>query len=494
MFHFKLLELATNMGPFAVLGSITAVALVGLGMIAVLDVKAAWTSEVLEGFTGMQEWRARLNGITNSFVKLGSEKLLAKVASRTEDPLLNKYAGKTLATYKRIKDAYLAVSFGYAALSRCIQHCEGVLSVKGVWKLVRVRDALRIAETPLRVTECNVSWFTEAVKPPQSTPEAPAFLPGYLSEALEALIGKINTWTKQIQDAPAQVESKRASAEQSLANCRRLYEELRMNGTTYGAFEDRVTGIELTSGQIAAVAQADPLGALDRSAELDQQIASLRKELEQAGKWLATIVTAGNNLTAQMAWVAEVRATALQCPWNDEAQQTCWLLKSADSNPDGLFAEAHDLIEQAKSALTSGNFSQVEADCTSANQKVAAVKTRVQAQFNAKASVDSKVPALRGQLTSLREDLAKATEGMGQSESDMAQLVTRACRAVEDRIGVIHSLYQDQRFADALAQLTGSEVNEHGMPIAKLMEQAKELLSLLKQAQKTAATVKAQLA
>jgi len=109
---------------------------------------------------------------------------------------------------------------------------------------------------------------------------------------------------------------------------------------------------------------------------------------------------------------------------------------------------------------------------------------QVQALFSAKNSIDEQMPKVQIQLASLRGELS--TVGTTAQCEEMARLVGTTCDAVEQRVREVHSFYQMEKFQEALALLTGAQGSDFGMPIAKLLEQAKSLLKSLKDATKAA--------
>jgi hypothetical protein len=526
----------------------------------------------LSGATGIKKWRDRLNTITDGFVALGTEPLLKKAVSTTEDPQLNQLRGDTLTRYKALKSQWTALSFAYNGSSRVVKKAESLLNVRGLWKSVTIRRAVKSLEDPIMIKEINPAAFVLAL--PKNAPKTPLYLPDYLFSVCERLIADIKTGLAAIKDAPGKVQTRLGNAEGELSKCETQRQDLHQKGIDFVLYKDRKGSIEVVHGQVTAMLASDPFGALTRCEELDRQIKGLLGELSQAAqvharlqgatqsltaceaqnealskqeiayapykdrvaaintlreqvegavgrdpgkalgtcaeldkaiKALASELTQAANIVKQLddadlelstkeEWVTKIRGTAVTCPWADarESDAPNWLLNTADSNPDSLFAQSKSLLSQARGSLASGNFPVISGEIKQAETARNQGAAMVQAQFDTKNTVDEQVPRVRAELTALHGEVL-ATTG-GSTSGEMSQLVQKACGAVEDRLHEIRDLYGKQKFVEAASLLTGTQGNEHGMPISKLLAQAKELCRLLKQAAEVAGNVQAQLA
>ena len=141
-------------------------------------------------------------------------------------------------------------------------------------------------------------------------------------------------------------------------------------------------------------------------------------------------------------------------------------------------------------SLSNGQLAAVAGECKQALAARTQADKLVKALIAAKTAVDEHVPRVRAELATIHSELAGVSSGTATNE--MAQLVQRTCKAVEERINEVHNLYLKQFFPEALTLLTGTAGSEYGLPVAKMLAQAKELLQLLKKAAQVASSLSQQ--
>ena len=250
--------------------------------------------------------------------------------------------------------------------------------------------------------------------------------------------------------------------------------------------------------RVETTALTDSLGAIPVCNDLDKAIQALAQEAEQAIKQWNNIVAGDKEQVEIVDRMAKVRSTRISCPWSDDnGEPVSWTLAAPDSNPDEQIARSKALLLQARASLASGKPASTEGECKQAKDARTQADRMVNAYINAKASVDEQVPKVRAELAAIRGELSGITDG--ESTHEMFHLIARTCAAVEGRISEVHSLYVKEQFTQALTLLTSTVGNEYGLPIAKLLSQAKdilnrakELLALLKQASQVTNTLKAE--
>jgi hypothetical protein len=266
------------------------------------------------------------------------------------------------------------------------------------------------------------------------------------------------------------------------------YDALHTAGVAYLPFDERHTAIAAKRAQVTATLQEDLPRAQQGCVDLEKAIAALTLELQQAKQHLATVSHGAVLLDDSKRRVAKVRATALTCDWwNDDGERVCWTLSNADSDPDSQLAQCETLLAQARQSLANGQLQSVAGEYNQALAALAQADKMVKGLLEAKAAVDEQVPHVRAELAAIHGQLVGITGG--DSTNEMAQLVERTCSAVESRIKEVRHLYTQQLFPEALNLLTGTAGSEYGLPIAKLLAQAKELLKLLQQAVQVAGTL-----
>lgn len=471
--------------------SLLGVCLVVLGVLALAEKKKRWTREVMNGGDGIKSWRQRLNQLTDRFVGLGAEPMLARAVSTTSDPYLNGFRGQTLAKYRELKGAYKALTFGYNAIAQVVKKAEFLLTQKGAVQALTIKRAAQAAEGPVMIKEVNPALFALAL--PREAPRPPLFTPAYLLDACERLVATINNLVQAINEVPGKVESRLSAVATTMAQMNEENAKLTLDGVKYGPYETRVASIDLQIAQIRAMIEVDPLGALSQVPELEKQVGTLKNELNGAAQMIAALAHSSSELAQAREWVAKVRATQVSCPWSEATSEksTTWKLTTTDSNPDPLFLQAETLAQQAITSLAAGNFHAATLEKKHADASCQQALKLVKDLIERKNAIDEQVPRVRAELTALTAEV-NATIGSGAAP-EMAALVFRACDAVEERINEIAALYGEQKFAEAAMLLSGTQGTEHGMPIAKLLAQANELCRLLKQASEVAGSVKAQL-
>jgi len=458
-----------------------------------LDMRAKWKNEILQGLTGVKDWRVRLNALTDRFVALGSEALLKRAASSSDDPVLTQLKGQTRALYVTLKDRYLSLSYSYNCGARAVQGAEAAFKAPGALKVVTIRRAGKLAERKLEIKEIGSDRYTRLLTPERYGPKPPEYHLQYVFDVSNKLVDEIAEGLKRIAAAPQQVTARLAAADKEIAAATALYNNLLENGAAYLPYEKSMTAIAAVVETIRAATQSDPLGAQAQCATLDQTIKALVTELNQAKQQLAAVGAAQNKLTATRQWVAKVRATNVTCPWADTPSEVAyWTLSNPDSDPDAQLLQAETLLTQASQSLAHGQLQTVSGECKQAVAALEQAEKMVKALFDAKTAVDEEVPRVRAELASINGELVGITGGATTNE--MAQLVKRTCAAVEGRITEVHAIYVKQNFPEAKNLLTGAAGNEYGMPVAKLLTQAKELLSLLQKAAQVANSLAAQTA
>jgi|GEM_PF-3514849 len=458
-----------------------------------LDMRAKWKNEILQGITGVKDWRVRLNALTDRYVALGSEALLKRAASASADPALTTLAGQTKALYVQLKDRYLALSYAYNCGARAVQGAEAAFKHQGALKVVSIRRAGKLSERRMEIKEIGAERYTRLLSPARMAPKPPEYQLQYVFDVSAKLIDEIVAGLKKIADAPAAVSSRLAAAAKEIAGAEALYNNLLENGATYLPYEKSTAAVTGLVDRIKSTVDSDPLGALALCANVDQAIKALVTELNQAKQQLAAVHAAQDKVTATRQWVAKVRSTNVTCPWSDApAEAAYWTLSNADSDPDALLLQAETLLTQASQSLAHGQLQTVSGECKQAVTALEQAEKMVKALFDAKTAVDEEVPRVRAELAAIHSELVGITGG--ETTHEMAQLVKRTCAAVEGRITEVHAIYQKQNFPEAKNLLTGAAGNEYGMPVAKLLTQAKELLGLLQKAALVANSLAAQTA
>jgi hypothetical protein len=556
-----------------IFAALLAAALLSFGLIWLAEARKTWQDEILQGITGVKDWRKRLNGHTDRFVALGREPLLARAASKSDDPALSALKGQTLTLYQGLKDQYLALSYAYSCGARAVQQAEAMFRVPGPLKLVTIRRAGQLAEQGLAIKEIKPERYTKLVPPERNGPKPPVYHLEYIFSVCDKLAAQIADGLKSIVDSRAKVMARLATADNALAaataqynalvisgvkyqpydygqtviaaararvssniECNPLgalqvcadldkaiaaltqdleqvkkliaraakadtntsaaetqYDALRAAGTTYLPFEQRQAAIAAMRAQLSSSIAVDVQGALQICGDLDKAITGLTQELDQAKQQLAAVSGGEQQLAATRQRVAKVRATALTCDWSDDnGERVCWTLSNADSDPDSQLAQGETLLAQARQSLANGQLQAVAGECKQALAALVQADKMVKDVFDAKTAVDEQVPRVRAELAAIHAQLNGITGG--ESTHEMAQLVERTCSAVDGRIKEVRHLYTKQLFPEALNLLTGTAGNEYGMPIAKLLAQAKELLKLLQQAVQVASTLAKQTA
>jgi hypothetical protein len=468
-------------------------ALVLFALFYLLEQRKLWKNEILEGVTGVKDWRKRLNGNTDRFVALGREPLLAQAASKTADPVAAKLSGKTLAHYQRLKDMYVALSYAYNCGARAVQQAEGRFKINGPLKLVTIRDAGKLAEQGLEIKEIHPHHYLNLVAPDRYAPKPPVYHLDYIFSVCDKLTDEIARGLTTLASYPAQVTARLATADKNRAAATAQYNALRSADVTYLPYEQRLTAIAVIEARVSANIGNDAIGALALCTDLDKGIQALAQELDQAKTQLTAVSGGEKQLAASLAYVVKVRATPVTCPWSDNCgEPTYWTLSTPDSDPDSQLAQSATLFTQARQSLVTGQLQTVSAECAQALAARNQAEKMVKALFEAKTAIDEQVPRVRAELAAIRAEQIGITGGA--STHEMAQLVERTCTAVEGRIKEVHALYLKQQFPQALNLLTGTAGNEYGLPVAKLLAQAKELLSLLKKAAAVASTLTPQAA
>jgi hypothetical protein len=465
----------------AVLGG----ALVLFGLSFLLEKRKLWKDDVLQGITGVKDWRTRLNGLTDRFVVLGAEPLLARAASKSNDPAQSKLTGQTRALYLQLKDYFVALSYAHNCGTRAVQQAENCLKPKGLFKLVNFRRVTKLAEEALTIKEVSPERYTRFVTPERYGHTPPVYRLDYVLSVSEKLASEITAGLAKIAETPGKVSARLTTADKNLALAKAQNTALADADVNYLPYQQRLEAIAAARARVQSTLESDPLGALTLCTDLDRSIQALADELTQAKQQLAAVNTAVAQLAETDKWVAKVRATAVTCPWSDApGENACWHLSTPDSNPDSQLAQAETLLSQARQSLANGQLPAVSGECKQANVARTQAEKMVKALIDSKAAVDEQVPRVRAELAAIHGELVGITGG--ETTHEMAQLVARTCTAVEGRVSEVYNLYRQQLFPEALTLLTGTAGNEYGMPVAKLLAQGKELLELLKKAAKVA--------
>lgn len=463
-------------------------ALVLFGFSFLLEKRKLWKDDILKGITGVKDWRTRLNALTDRFVALGAEPLLARAACKSNDPAQSRFTGQTRTLYLQLKDHFLALSYAYNCGARAVQQAEAWFKPRGALKIVTLRRVTRLAEEGLTIKEISSERYTRFVTPDRYGPKPPVYRLGFVLSVCDKLVGEITSGLAKIAQAPGQVNARLAAADKNLAQAAAQNSALAAAEVNYLPYRQHVQAIASLRGRVQSNLDNDPLGALALCCDLDRSIQALADELAQAKQQLANVNTAVSQLAETDKWVAKVRSTAVTCPWSGApSENACWRLSTADSNPDSQLTQAATLLTQAKQSLANGQLPAVAGECKQANAARTQAEKMVKALIDSKTAVDEQVPRVRAELAAIHGELVGITGG--ETTHEMAQLVARTCQAVEGRIGEVHKLYRDQLFPEALILLTGTAGNEYGMPVAKLLAQAKELLELLKKAAKVASSL-----
>jgi hypothetical protein len=460
-------------------------ALVLFALSFLIDKRKLGKDDLLKGLTGVKDWRIRLNGLTDRFVAIGAEPLLARAASKSNDPAQTKLKGQTLALYLQLKDYFVSMSYAYSCGSRAVQQAEGLFKPKGALKLANVRRATKLAEQGLTIKEITPERYLNLATPANYAPKPPVYQLAYILEVCDRLAAEITKGLRSIAECPPKVTARLAAAGTNLTAATELYSTLLAAGVTYLPYEQRQAAIDAVQLRVGSLIEVDPLGALALCNDLDKLIKALSQELDQARQNLVEVGSYEQKLAATRQWIANVRATPVTCPWSDSTAATaCWTLSNPDSDPDSQLAQSATLLTQARQSLANGQLPAVSGECKQALAARVQAEKMVKALIDAKTAVDEQIPRVRAELVTIHSELVGITGG--ETTHEMAQLVERVCTAVEGRITEVYALYVKQLFAEALTLLTGTAGTEYGLPVAKLLAQAKELLELLKKAAQVA--------
>jgi hypothetical protein len=444
------------------------------------------TRNVVVEATGVTVLRKRLNAVTQIFVHLGSDPYLARAGSKTENPVLSRLTGETLRRYTELANLWVATSFGHSACANNVIDAERETQTKGVLKLLHAKQAATTVAKPITFTPAMAKWFQAyGTAAPRNAPASPSYSPEHVLDCIEKMCATITSGLQEIRNASTTVEARLAKSNVAVGACEQTLNELARSNLTYSPYQDRKRGIDLFFGQIKTAVKNDPMGGLKLCTDLDNQIAGLQKELQQVQTLLAGIDASAAQLVKNREYVTKVRATQVVCPWAPtEKEPESWKLTNAGSNPDTGFAQGDASLSQARSSLAAGQLKMAaderkEADTFSKN-----AVSLVSALFQAKGTIDEQVPKVQMELASLRGELS-TIRNTAQSE-EMSKLVTNTCEAVDQRLREVLRFYRLEKFHEALALLSGAQGTDQGMPISKLVAQAKDLLRLLKEANKAA--------
>ena len=458
------------------------------GCFALIEKRKQYSNQVVQGMTGVQKWRLRLNGITDSFIKLGTDPLLRAAASKSNDPSLTAFTGQTLTYYNNFKANYVALSFAYNVSSRAVQTSEGQLTGSGLKKAANLHKVTKLAELAVEIKEIRPESYTRLVALSRFSPKPPSYQVDYLFDVCEKMIAEVNAGLTAVRSAPVAVHAALAKSDAAIVIVGQLHEALVTDSAAYTPYDNKLAAIAAKRAQIVSAIAADPIGAGGQCANLNKLIEALAAELRQAQQMVLTVQATATKLEKTREWVARVRSTAVTCPWADSnGDEPYWHLDTPDSDPDGQLSQCETLLAQARSALSSGALANVAGGSKQGLAACTQAENMVKAMFAAKTAVDEQVPTVRAELAAVRAELHAVTGG--GSTQEMAALVERTCEAVVGRIDEVYALYRKQQFPAALALLTGSSSNEYGLPVAKLLAQSKELLRLLKQAAQVAGTL-----
>lgn len=435
---------------------------------------------------GVNALRESLNHVTELYVRTGGDPLLARAGSKTENPVLSTYKGKTLAQYQSIAQLFVAASYGHCAVSEAVTQGERKLSHGLLGTAVNLPSLTEIANHPVTVRTVNPSVFTTyGGRRAADAPRPPQFLPEYLFNACEKMLNAVQTGLAELRRAPDTVTTRLAAAAESLNRSELQVKSLANVGADYKPFPDKKAVVELKMRRIESERDADPIGALELCNALDAELKTLAAEISKATQLVNGLADTRTKLQEQRDWVAKIRTTAVICPWHTSADEpSCWQLKNADTNPDIGFAQCETFIGKAQTALEAGDFDAAAAAKKEADGVWNHASNQVKAIFAAKNSIDEQVPRLQMQLSAVRGELT--TMGSTPQSQEMSQLVSTTCDAIDQRLKEVHKFYACEKFHESLAMITGAQGAEQGLPISKLIDQAKNLLVLLKEAQKAA--------
>lgn len=476
------------------LGAVT-LCLALFAVFALLDKRSDLRLTVKSGSLELElpKWRQRLNTITARWVALGEESLLSKAASMRNDPVVPTKSGTTLSRYQEIKNAYLALSYAYNGGAQSVRRAEtGLRAPIGVRKAFAVHRAQNLADTRVTIKEIRADYFRHFVKLPNNAAQPPEYMPGYLLDVCEALLTYIEKGVREIKEAPAAAQAQKAACDSALAACAERNGELAAAGLQYAPYADRAAAMQTALDQLAANQTTDPMGTATALAAHKKSIDGFGGELQQIAQLQKSLKGGQERLEGRREWLQQVRSTHISCPWRDApaGEPPCWRLDHVDTNPEPMLRQAETLLARALELLASGNSQLAESERRQAVALMDQGDKLAQASFDAKNAVDEQVPRVRAELTAIHTEVHGVTGGR---PNDMQQLVAQACDAVEQRLAEVRTLYDDQQFVQSLSVLTGQDSNQYGMPISKLLAQAKELLRLLKQAAEVAGNVQAQL-
>jgi hypothetical protein len=311
----------------AVLGG----ALILFGLSFLVEKRKLWKDDVLKGITGVKDWRTRLNGLTDRYVALGAEPLLARAASKSNDPAQSRLKGQTLALYLQLKDYFVALSYAYNCGARAVQQSEAWFKPKGALKIVTLRRVIKLAEQGLVIKEISPERYTRFVSPDRYGPTPPTYKLDYVLSISDRLSSEIASGLAKIAETPGKVSTRLATADKNLALAQVLNATLVSADVNYLPYKQRLEAISAARAKVQANLETDPLGALALCNDLDKTIQALADELTQAKQQLAAVNTAVAQLAETQKWVTKVRATAVTCPWSDApAENACWKLSTTD--------------------------------------------------------------------------------------------------------------------------------------------------------------------
>ncbi len=161
--------------PIVIWLGIGGFAIVGWAFFAALELKGKWTRTSINEATGVEQLRSKLNPVTDSFLALAADQMLVKAASKTDNPYLERFKGRTLDKYREVCRQFVIASYAHDALASVVLDAERVLSARGLAAAIKLPKVSQINEQPIEVKNVDARTLSSYVTPPTGAPSLPSF-------------------------------------------------------------------------------------------------------------------------------------------------------------------------------------------------------------------------------------------------------------------------------------------------------------------------------
>lgn len=196
-------------------------------------------------------------------------------------------------------------------------------------------------------------------------------------------------------------------------------------GLSFAPFQAQYDEIAGSTDALLKKVGTDPKGALAESETQKSKVEALRKALDKAVELKKGVVEVSAAIETERKSVATVRATRVN-PKFGGASDATFALSEEGGNPDGALAQADAQLKALSAALDAGKVPEAEAAKDAALAAVASSHATVQAVLDAKAKVESDLPAIQ----------ASQEPGFAAGFSAISALYTQQ-RFIEAAAGVV---------------------------------------------------------